>query len=123
MNATRRALGLCLIVLLTASCSSTQSRYVMLGRPYAPRPEGYDVQVFRDGPPQRPFVRISRLDVHVEKTYFMRPSFEDAVAELKEQARLSGADAIIDVQERSSTLNETGIYHVTATGIRYTDSP
>jgi uncharacterized protein YbjQ (UPF0145 family) len=41
--------------------------------------------------------------------------------ELKKQARLSGADAVIDIQEKHSKVLETSVYHVTATGIRYTD--
>jgi len=79
--------------------------------------------VFRDAPPQRPFTRISRLDVHFEKTAFIGSSLDGALPELKKQARLSGADAIIEIRERTSMVGETKVYHVTATGIRYTDSP
>ena len=42
--------------------------------------------------------------------------------ELLKQARLSGADAIINIQERKSALNESRSLHVTATGIKYTDN-
>jgi len=98
-----------------------QSRYVMLGETYPPRPEGYEIEVFRTGLPERPFVKTSRLDVHLEKTHFIGSSLKDALPELKKQARLSGADAIIKIEERSSKVGETRIYHVTATGIRYTD--
>jgi uncharacterized protein YbjQ (UPF0145 family) len=69
--------------------------------------------------PQKPVRRISRLDVHLEKTHFMTSSLEDALPELKKQACLSGADAIIELNERSSSVGETQIYHVTATGILY----
>jgi hypothetical protein len=95
----------------------------MLGDSYPKKTKGYDVQIFYSEAPQRPFLRISRLDVHLEKTHFMSSSIEDALPELKKQARLSGADAIITIQERSSRVGETKIYHVTATGIRFTHSP
>jgi len=115
------ALVLCLVTLLTTSCASTQSRYSMLvADSYSAKPEGYDIEVFRDDIPQQPFVKISRLDVHLEKTHFIGSSLNDALPDLKKQARLSGADAIIDVKETSSMVGETKIYHVTATGIRYT---
>lgn len=123
MNTIRSALVLCLVALFTVSCfSSTQSRYVMLGDSYPPKPEGYDVQIFQNEIPQRPFVRISRLDVHLEKTHFVGSALDNALPELKKQARLSGADAIIEIRESRSGVGETKIYHVTATGIRYIDS-
>ncbi len=102
-----------------AGCASTQSRYVLLGATYPPLPEGTEVQVFREGHPDRPFVRVSRLDVHLEKTHFIGSGLEDALPELKRQARLSGAEAVIEIQEQRSQVGETKIYHVTAVGIRY----
>ncbi|MFA4846344.1 MAG: hypothetical protein WC654_07370 [Patescibacteria group bacterium] len=122
MNTIRSTLALCLVALFIVSCATTQSRYSILGNSYHPKPEEYDVQVFRDSAPQRPFVRISRLDVHLEKTHFIGSSLDDALPELKKQARLSGADAIIDIRESFSMVGETRIYHVTVTGVRYTDS-
>jgi hypothetical protein len=94
----------------------------MLRDSYPPKPEGYDVQIVQNEAPQRPFVRISRLDVHLEKSFFIGSSLDDALPELKKQARLSGADAIIEIRESRSMVGETKIYHVTATGIRYIDS-
>ncbi len=122
MNAIRSSLVLCLVALFTVSCATTQSRYSILGDTYPPKPEGYDIQIFRNEVPQRPFVRISRLDVHLEKTHFIGSSLDDALPELKKQARLSGADAIIEIRESASMVGETRIFHVTATGILYTDS-
>jgi hypothetical protein len=122
MNTIRSTFALCLVALFTISCATTQSRYLMLGDSYPPKPEGYDIQVFQNEPPQIPFVRISRLDVHLEKTHFIGSSLDDALPELKKQARLSGADAIIEIQENRSMVGETKVYHVTATGIRYIDS-
>lgn len=120
MNAICRALAVCLAALAVVSCTTTQSRYSNLGDSYSSKPEGYEVQVLHEMP-QRPFVRISRLDIHLEKTHFINSSLDDALPELKKQARLSGADAIIEIREKSSIVGETNIYHVTATGIRYTD--
>ena len=122
MNTIRSTLALWLVALFTVSCATTQSRYSMLEDSYPPKPEGYDVQVFRDGVPQRQFVKISRLDVHLEKSHFIGSSLNDALPELMKQARLSGADAIIEIREIRSMVGETKIFHVTATGIRYVDS-
>lgn len=108
-----------LVGVLITSCSSTQTRYVMLDETYPSRSEDCDIDVFRTDRPSIEFVKISRVDVHVEKTYFMKSGFEDALPDLKKQACRSGADAIIVVQERSSEVGETYIYHVTATGIKY----
>jgi hypothetical protein len=117
----KRGLCLCLAAICMTSCT-VQSRYSPLGRAYPPRPENSPVEIFQTGAPTRPFDRVSRLDVHLEKTHFVPSSFDDARPELEKQARLSGSDAIIDIRESRSSLNETRIYHVTATGIRYKDS-
>ena len=117
----KRGLGFCLAALLTVSCT-VQSRYSPLGRALPPKPADAPVEIFHTGAPKRPFERVSRLDVHLEKTHFVPSSFSDAQPELQKQARLSGADAVIDIRESRSSLNETLIYHVTATGIRYLDS-
>ena len=112
------------LVLLTAlsltSCSS-QSRYTMLVPTHLSKPSDCDVEVFRTGYPSKEFVRISRIDVHIERTYFVRSNFDDVLPKLKKEACESGADAIIEIQERSANINldETNIYHVTATGIKY----
>jgi hypothetical protein len=115
-------LALSLSAFLAVSCATSRSRYVPLGKVYPPKPEEYPVEVFKTGLPPRVFEKISRLDVHLEKAFFVGSSLETALPELKRQARLSGADAIIDIRETSSMVGETKIYHVTATGIRYTDS-
>jgi len=52
----------------------------------------------------------------------MPSSLKGALPLLEEQARLSGADAIIEIRENRSMVGETRVYHVTATGIRYTDT-
>ena len=122
MGPPRYALWMCLAGLLGASCTSLQSRFSRLSSSYPAKPETFSVEVFENSLPQRPFERISRLDVHIEKTHFLPSAMKEALPELQKQARLSGADAIIEIQEKRSMLNETRIYHVTATGIRYTDT-
>lgn len=113
----------CLIALLAVSCASTLGRFTCLQLPCPPpKLAGFEVEVFRQGAPDRPFDRIARVDVHLEKTGFAGSSLEDALPELKKQARLSGADALIEIRETTSTHAETRIYHVTATGIRYKDT-
>ena len=116
-------LVMCVVVIVIISCATMQSRYIMLvDKKYPSRPEGYKIEVFRTGIPDRPFIKIARLDVHIEKTHFIGSNFEDALPELKKQARLAGADAIIDIQERTSRVLETKVYHVTATAIRYIET-
>ena len=108
---------------LTAGCATTQSRHEFLAERYPPRAADATVEVFRSGLPEVPFKRIARLDVHLEKTGFMTSRFEDALPELRKQARQAGADAVIDIEERRSQVLETMVYHVTATGARYITAP
>ena len=109
------------IALAMSACSASRGRYAWLGPPYSPWPQGHPVEVFQDGLPTRAFVRVSRLDVHIEKTDFRKASFEEALPELMNQARLSGADAIVEIQERRTWVVGSRAYHVTATGIRYAE--
>lgn len=118
-----RALALCAAALALLGCATTQSRFVPLGPAHAPLVETQEVAVFTSGEPARPFERVSRLDVHLEKTHFMKGRLEDALPELKRQARLSGAQAIIEIRELRSGIGETSIYHVTATGVHYAETP
>jgi len=115
--------SLWILVLLAVSCSTTQSHRTLLGKTYPPKPAEAEIEVFQTGQPTRPFERIARLVVHVEKSFFVSSSLENALPELKKQARLAGADAVIEIEENWSTVVETKIYNVTATGIRYTDPP
>jgi len=121
MDRARYALGVLFVCMLASSCATTQSRYVMLGQTYPPRSIDCDVEVFKTSVPSKGFIKIARIDAHLEKSHFIKSDFEDALPELKKQACLSGADAIIEIQERSSSVLETKIYHVTATGIKYKD--
>jgi len=115
-----RCACLCLAVIVIASCATSQSRYALFGPSFPPKSADYKVEVFRESIPNRPFVRISRIDVHLEKTGLIPSSFEEVLPELKKQAQLSGADAVVEIREGHSRVGETRIYHVTATGIHYT---
>jgi hypothetical protein len=117
-----RAILLISLALLLTSCETPQARFSSLGSAFPPRPKDYPIEVFESGLPSRPFSRVARLDVHFEKTFFIGSSLKEALPELKRQARLSGADAVIEIEERKSMIGETKVYHVTATGIRFTDS-
>jgi hypothetical protein len=115
--------GFLVFSLLAAfGCATTQSRFSPLSPEHFPAlPESYDVQVFKSDTPTRPYKEIARLDVHLEITHFIPSSFDNALPELKKQARQSGSHAIIKIEEKRSRVGETMIYHVTATGVRYTD--
>lgn len=97
-------------------------RFSRLSGNYPAKPRDYKVEVL-DHNPTRPFEEIARLDVHTEHAFFDQPTLKEAMPELLRQARLAGADAIINVQERKATLNETKVLHVTATAIKYKDQP
>lgn len=115
-----RALIVGLIALCLVGCATAQSGFRPLGKAYPPKPANFEVQVLQSAPTQ-PFERIARLDAHYEKTHFVSTSLDTAIEELKKQARAAGADAIIEVDERRSRLNETMILHVTATAIHFTE--
>lgn len=121
MMRSRAALLAAALCLGLEACSSTQGRFVPLGEPRAPRAVDAQVDVYRDTLPTRRFERVARLDAHLEKSAFRKSSFEDALPELMRRARAAGADAIIEPKEQRSQVGETMIYHVIATGIRYTD--
>ena len=109
-------------VVLAVGCS-TSAHYSMLVPTHTPKPSDCAIEVFKTGLPSKKFIRISRLDVHRERTYYGRTGLDDVLDELKEQACASGADAVIEIDERSNNINlhETNIYHVTATGIQYSE--
>jgi len=108
---------------MIGGCATTQSRFVFLDEHYPPQAADAAVDVYRNALPSRTFKRIARLDVHLEKSGFMTSRFEEALPELKKQARQAGADAIVEIEEKHSRILETMVYHVTATGVRYTSSP
>ncbi len=113
--------ALACVALTSCATTTTQGRWVFLDQSCPAQPKDAPVDVFRKGHPERPFIKVSRLDVHLESTHFVVPSFESALPELERQARESGANAVIDLDERWWKVGETRAYHITATGIRYID--
>ncbi len=91
--------------------------------PRTPAPPGVDdrdVEVFTSGVPQKPFKKVRDLDMYVERKASSSSALEDALPWLKRQARLAGADAIIDIQLSVRGAGEASVYHVTATAVAYT---
>lgn len=108
--------------LLLAGCASVQPVAIPLGdHRLPPKRSDATVLVFRDEAPTRPHTPVARLNVHIEKTFFVRSAFADAWPQLEALARQSGADAIMQIEEKSSRLNETFIYNVSATAIVFDD--
>ena len=106
---------------LLSSCSATQSRYIHLSGNVVSRPAEAEVLIFKDNLPDRPYQKVSRIDVHLEKSHFVGSDLDNAIPLLKKEARMSGAEAIIEIREKFSRVTETKIYHVTAIGILFTD--
>ena len=106
---------------LLAGCATTQGRFAAIGATYPARATDHAIDVFKEGLPTRAYVKVARLDAHLEKAGWVVSDLDEALVELKRQARLAGGDAIIDIREQRSRINETRVLHVSATGIRYTD--
>lgn len=77
--------------------------------------------LFKESKPTRAVEPVAKLNVHIEKTAFNRPAFDEALPELEKLARQHGAEALTDVVEKKSRLNETFIYNVTATAVIFVD--
>jgi hypothetical protein len=108
--------------LIFTGCATVQPTAFPIGnRLHPPKASTAAVQLFRDTLPDRKYEPVARLNVHIEKTHFIPSSFAEALPKLEDLARRHGADAIIQVEEKKSRLNETFIYNVTATAIRFTD--
>jgi hypothetical protein len=79
-----------------------------------------EIEIFADGrQPAREYLRVARLDVHVETTVWLRPDHDGAIRELKAQGCLAGADAIINVEQLTSRHLENRRLHVIGTAIRW----
>jgi hypothetical protein len=103
-----------------AGCVSVQPVAFPIGPRRAPKPPNAVIQLFRGVEPTRPFEPVARLNVHIEKTFFIPSAFEEAQPKLEALAREHGADAIMKIEEKKSRLNETFIYNVSATAIVFT---
>jgi len=109
------------IVAVTSGCMSVQPAAFPIGKQRSPRPEQSPVQLFKDTLPSRPYEEVARLNVHIEKTFFIPSAFPEALPQLEKLARQNGADAIISVSEKKTRLNETFIYNVSAIAVAFVD--
>lgn len=110
------------LLIFLGGCMSVQPTAFSIGTNRLPaKPAGAPVLLFKDTKPSRPFEAVARLNVHIEKTFFIPSAFDEALPKLEELARQQGADALMDVVEKKSRLNETFIYNVTATAVAFTD--
>lgn len=110
-----------LLCLGLSGCMTAQSTAFPVGEKRFPaKPSQTPIQLFRDAAPSRPYAPVAKLNVHIEKTFFVLSAFPEALPQLENLARQHGADALIEVVEKKSRLNETFIYNVTATAIVFT---
>lgn len=111
-----------IIALLLVSCATTQSDFVAIGQSYASKPVDHVIQVFEaDEKPSRTFEVVAEVFTTKEATHFITYSLDDALVELKAQAREAGADAIIEIEEERSRYLETSKYLASGKAIRFTD--
>ena len=115
--------GLAVLLLgLTGCISSVQPTAFPVGTKHYPaKSAGTAIQIFKDSKPSRPFETVAQLNVHIEKTFLISTAFDEALPRLEELARQQGADALMNIAEKKSRLNETFIYNVTATAVAFTD--
>jgi len=107
---------------LVAGCMSMQPSAFPVGTiRRAPKPANAPVTLFKNTKPTRHYAPVAKLNVHLEKTFFLPSIFSEALPELEKLARQNGADAIVEVVESKSRLNETFIYNVTATAVVFTE--
>lgn len=107
-----RSLDVCLAAALAlAGCSALSPRR---------NPDEKPIEIVKGGAPKKPFVKVGRLDFHVDKgSSNDPPSMEDFRAELESRARSAGADAVMDIDWTLKGTPDAGIYHVMATAISY----
>ena len=114
-----KIVGILLLTIMLTGCSTVQGNFLPLGKKYPSRATNSKVKILKSGMLSSSYTKVARIDVHILKTFYCQPSFDDALPEIKRQANLSGSDAVIDIQERTSGYGEYKEYHVTATGIRF----
>ncbi len=110
------------LLLFLVGCMTVQpTAFPISAKRFTAKPNGTPILLFKETQPGRPFEAVARLNMHIEKTFFIPSAFNEALPQLEELARQQGADALMDVVERKSRLNETFIYNVTATAVVFTD--
>ena len=113
--------ALVLFILLSGCASVQESTFPIGSKSWPAKPSSAVVDVYRDALPSRPYEAVARLNVHIEKTFFVKSTYSEALPRLQSLAREKGADAIIQISEDRSQLNETYIYNVKAVAIVYID--
>jgi hypothetical protein len=112
-----------LAVMTLTACVGNSARFSpMPGKAFPPKDESFEVAVFDSALPSRSFERIARIDVQMEMAASQEVSLQAAIPELKRQARLAGADAIIDIRLQRSKTGEVTVFQVSAMGIRYSQN-
>ena len=117
----KRAVYAIVLASSLSGCATTIGNYRPLTGHYPPRPADCQIDIYKAHPPARSYIAVSQLNVHLEKTFFVPSDFSSARGELNRQACLSGADGVIDIDEKRSSYLETRIYNLSATGIHYLD--
>lgn len=109
---------------LLAACSSqSPARFSPWGsKTFPAKEETFEVAVFDSVLPERAFERIARIQVAMEVPAVAEGSLQDALPELKRQARLAGADAIVDIRLVRSANGGSTRFQVNATGIRFSQN-
>lgn len=118
-----RLLLVTLVTLALAACAANSGRFSpMPGKSFPPKEETFEVAVFESVLPSQSFERIARLDVQMQMPGGQDAKLEDAIPELKRQARRAGADAIIDIRQSRAKVGDVTVFEVSAMGIRYSQN-
>lgn len=104
-----------------SGCMTVQPTAFPIGPARPAKSADAPIIVFHDAVPSRAFEPVARLNVHIEKTFFIPTAFSEALPKLESLARAHGADALINIEEKKSRLHETFVYNVSATAIVYTE--
>lgn len=113
--------SLLLAVTMCSSCSTVQGNFTLLDGHELVNESEESIDIYHNGLPTREYRVQARLDAHFERTHFLGTSLEEGIKQLEIQARLSGSQAIINIEESQSRVGETKISHFSAIGIRYMD--
>jgi hypothetical protein len=106
------------VALGLSGCVNVQSNAFRVSKSrFPPKPPTAQVAVYRDAPPSQPYTVVARVNVHIEKTFFLPTAFDEALPKLRTLAREQGADALVDFHEQRSRINETFVYNVTASAV------
>ena len=89
------------------------------------RPPDCAVELFSDNNPERQYEVVAHLDGYVRRnklTQGRQAVYEEAVPELKKQARKAGAEAVIVLRQTVSQSGEFKLLYVKAEAIHFPGS-